>query len=107
MVSVMSSKSPTLFPLQLRELSALGERIRLARRRRKLTAQDVALRAGISRPTLRSAEAGDPSVSMGTYVRVLAALGGLDKDLAKVAADDKMGRQLQDLKTDPKFKVRP
>jgi len=105
MISTMPSKAPTLYPLELRELVGLGERLRLARRRRKLTAQAVAQRAGISRPTLRNAEAGDASVSMGTYVRVLAALG-LDKDLSKVATEDKVGRALQDMRTDPKVRAK-
>lgn len=76
-------------------LQALGERLRLARRRRKLTAEYVAEKVGITRVTLRRAEAGEPGVQMGTYVRVLAALG-LAQDLVLVARDDLFGRGLQD-----------
>lgn len=76
-------------------LQALGVRLRLARRRRKLAAQQVAAQAGISRVTLRRVEAGEPGVLMGTYLRVLAALG-LAQDLTLVARDDTLGRRLQD-----------
>jgi hypothetical protein len=55
----------------------------------------VAKRAHISRPTLIDIEAGDPGVSVGAYVRVLNALG-LEKDFAKIAEDDQLGRKLQD-----------
>ena len=77
-------------------LSDLGERLRLARKRRKLSNAVVALRAGISRSTLYKVEAGDPGATLGSYVRVLAVLG-LEGDLDHVAADDRVGRKLQDL----------
>ncbi|NMT19115.1 transcriptional regulator, partial [Vibrio parahaemolyticus] len=48
------------------------------------------------KPTLRKILKGDPSVSLGHYVNVLACLGLLD-DLAKVAFDDELGRKLQDI----------
>ncbi len=76
-------------------LAQLGERIRLARRRRKLSTLVVAQRAGISRTTVYKVEAGEPGVTLGTYLRVLATLG-LDSDLNAVASDDKVGRTLQD-----------
>ena len=77
-------------------LSQLGERLRLARMRRKLSNATVAQRAGISRTSLYKVEAGDPGATMGTYLRVLAVLG-LEIDINALAADDKVGRKLQDL----------
>ena len=76
-------------------VEALGERLRLARRRRKMTAHQVAVEAGITRVTLRRVEAGEPGVLMGTYLRVLTTLG-LSQDLILVARDDTLGRRLQD-----------
>ncbi len=97
---IMPSKPPTIFPQEQRLLSALGERIRLARLRRKLSANTVALRAGISRTTLYNAECGDARLTMGSYLRILVALG-LERDLDTLAGDDKVGRKLQDLALDP------
>ncbi|HEY4358213.1 MAG TPA: helix-turn-helix transcriptional regulator [Acidobacteriaceae bacterium] len=74
--------------------------MRLARRRRKLSNAVVAQRAGISRSTLYKVEAGDPGVTMGSCLRVLAVLG-LENDLQGLAADDKVGRKLQDLELEP------
>jgi transcriptional regulator with XRE-family HTH domain len=96
----MPSKPPIVFPAEQRVLADLGERLRLARLRRKLSNATVAGRAGISRTSLYKVEAGDPGATMGSYLRVLAALG-LDGDLNAVAADDKVGRKLQDLALAP------
>jgi len=92
----MPRKSPIVFPQEQRLLAGLGERLRLARRRRKLSNAVVAQRAGISRSTLYKVETGDPGVTMGSCLRVLAVLG-LENDLQGLAADDKVGRKLQDL----------
>lgn len=96
----MPRKPPVVFPQEQRLLSALGERLRLARLRRKLSNAVVAQRAGISRTTLYKVEAGDPGATLGSYVRVLAVLG-LENDLQALADDDKVGRKLQDLALAP------
>ncbi len=88
-------KKTLLFPKTERMLETLGENIRLARLRRRISVDLMAERAGISRATLWSVEKGAPSVGMGTYVQVLTILG-LEKDLIKVALDDELGRKLQD-----------
>ncbi len=98
-MAYMPSKSPVVFPLEQRLLAEMGERLRLARLRRKLSSTAVANRAGISRSSLYKVEAGDPGATVGAYLRVLTALG-LENDLGKVAADDKVGRRLQDLALD-------
>lgn len=85
-----------LLPRASKQLELLGERIRKARLRRKLTAEVISVRAGITRPTLQKIEAGDPTVAFGNYFHVLTALQ-LDADLEKIAADDELGRRLQDL----------
>lgn len=95
----MPRKPPTVFPQELRLLSQLGERLKLARLRRKLSNAVVAQRAGISRTSLYKVEAGDPGATLGTYLRIMVVLG-LETDINALAADDKVGRKLQDLALD-------
>ena len=78
-------------------LKTMGEQIKMARLRRKLSATLVAARAGISRSTLWKVENGNPSVAVGIYAAVLHALNNMDKDLLKIAGDDELGRKLQDM----------
>ncbi len=91
----MSKKTIQLLPTSKKILKELGENLKLARLRRKLSTAQVAERANISRVTLWQVERGIPTVAMGTYCQVLFVLG-LEKDLLKVAADDILGRKLQD-----------
>ena len=91
----MPAKQPPFYPGQQRILAALGERLRLARLRRKLTTDITCQRAGISRMTLFRAEGGSPAIALGTLLRILAVLG-LEGDLNALARDDKVGRLLQD-----------
>lgn len=91
----MGRQKPVLLPKHKHLLSELGENIKLARLRRKLSAAQVSERANISRPTLHSVEKGSESVSMGLYLQVLVVLG-LEKDLLLVAKDDELGRKIQD-----------
>jgi transcriptional regulator with XRE-family HTH domain len=86
-----------LSPKTNKILEGLGENIKLARLRRKLSSEQVSERANISRPTLSAIEKGSPSVSIGSYVQVLFVLG-LAEDFLKVAIDDELGRRLQDAK---------
>ena len=78
-------------------LKTMGEQIKMARLRRKLSATLVAERTGISRSTLWKVENGNPSVAVGIYAAVLHALNNMDKDLLKIAGDDELGRKLQDM----------
>ena len=78
-------------------LKTMGEQIKMARLRRKLSATLVAERAGVSRSTLWKVENGNPSVAIGIYAAVLHALNNMDKDLLKIAGDDELGRKLQDI----------
>lgn len=91
----MRNKKTQILPSATKILSGFGENIKLARLRRKLSAEQVAERANISRPTLLSIEKGLPGVAIGSYAQVLFVLN-LEKDLLKVAADDTLGRKLQD-----------
>ena len=86
-----------ILPKNLRILDGLGQNIKLARLRRKMSTEQLAERAGIGRMTLYKIEKGSPVVSMGNYMQVLFILG-LEKDLMLIGADDPLGRKIQDAK---------
>lgn len=91
----MRTRKVILLPKMEKTLAQVGENIKLARLRRRLSAEQVAERANISRPTLWTIEKGGGSVAMAAYAQVLFVLG-LEKDLLKLAGDDPLGRKLQD-----------
>jgi len=91
----MNTLGATLLPKLQTILEQLGENIKLARLRRKLSTQQVAERAGINRTTLWNIEKGSSQVSIGSYCQVLFVLG-MAEDLLKIATDDELGRRLQD-----------
>lgn len=97
---------PKPFPALERQMTALGGRLRLARKRRKITTIQMAERMGISRDTLNRLEKGDANIALGTYLRALRVLG-LDRDLDLLARDDELGRKLQDLELEPATRTRP
>jgi transcriptional regulator with XRE-family HTH domain len=92
----MNRKKQIVFPKHQMTLEQMGENIKLARKRRKLTAIQVSERADIVRTTLYQIEKGNPSVAIGAYFNVLRVLG-LQDDFLKLASDDELGRKLQDL----------
>jgi len=94
-LNIMANKHPLLLPRLEKLMSELGENIKLARLRRKLSSKQVAERAGISRTTLVSIEKGYAGVSIGYYLNVLRVLG-LENDFLLIARDDVLGRKLQD-----------
>ena len=89
-------KKQHIFPKYNILLQKMGENIKLARKRRRLTTVQVSERADIARSTLYLIEKGEPSVAMGAYFNVLRVLG-LQDDFLKLAGDDELGRKLQDL----------
>ncbi len=81
----------------IRALKKLGQDINDARRRRRITMELMAERAGISRSTLSRIEKGDESTSLGSYASVLFVLGLTDQlgNLAD-ANNDLMGQTLEE-----------
>lgn len=78
------------------KMERVGENIKLARLRRRLSLAQVSQRSGISMASLSRIEKGNPSVSIGMYLQVLFVLG-LENDITMLAEEDKFGRQLQDV----------
>ena len=94
-----NSKKLLVTPKTIRILETVGEQIRLARLRRKISVEMVAARANVSRQTVWKVEKGSPSVAMGIYAKVLGAIG-MQEDLLLIAKDDEIGRILQDAELD-------
>lgn len=92
-------RKPVIMPRTERILSEMGAQIRLARLRRDIPVDLVAERAGISRSSVWAVEKGSPSVAIGIYAKVLAAIN-MDNDLLLICRDDELGRFLQDQKLD-------
>jgi transcriptional regulator with XRE-family HTH domain len=91
----MTRRKQAFLPKHKRMFRQVGEQLRLARLRRRLSAAQVAERAGISRNTLYLLEKGSPSSSIATLFRILTVLG-LEEDFLGIAQDDKLGRRLED-----------
>ncbi len=69
-------------------ISQLGKRVRIARKRRAITMEEMSSRMFVNRKTLARLEKGDPGVSMAIFASALWVLG-LDKDLMNVALPER------------------
>lgn len=92
----MGRTTSALLPATERLAQELGERLRLARLRRKLTALQVCERAGMAPMTLRALERGSTGATLGAYLSVMQVLG-IQNQLGQVAKEDPLGRTLQDI----------
>jgi transcriptional regulator with XRE-family HTH domain len=79
-----SSSLPSATDRQL--LLQLGQRLKRARIRQGMSTTEAASRAGISRMTLHAVESGEPSATMGSYLRVMSVLQ-LSSHLALLAEE--------------------
>lgn len=96
MIFYMKDKMPVpILPREKRILERMGSQIALARLRRNMPLTEMSMRTGLSRVTLYKIEAGDPSVAIGSYMKVLWILR-LQEDFLKIAASDEYGRDLLD-----------
>ena len=102
----MTRPARTLFPRTQRRATALGERLKAARLRRRMSEAEMAARVMVSRPTLRKLEAGDLTVSFAVLARVLEVLT-LDEDLDRLAENDELGHRLADARTPRPHRTRP
>jgi transcriptional regulator with XRE-family HTH domain len=102
-----ATKQPAASPPQavLRALRVLGTHVSNSRKLQRLTAAQVAERAGISRDTLRAIEQGKGTSSTESLLRVLRILGILDAvmasadpyqtDVGRLRADELLPRRVR------------
>lgn len=71
----MPAAAPAVSLTQREHLAQLGQELRSARERQKVSAVAAAEAAGVSRVTLHRIERGEPSVAMGAWIAVASTLG--------------------------------
>ena len=92
----MKAITPPPLPVS-RSLNRLGPAFSLARRRRRLTQQDLAERIGASANTVRRMESGFPGTALVHVARALQVFGELDKlDQLLETPQDTIGLTLMD-----------
>lgn len=98
--------NPMPLPVE-RALVSAGDDLALARRRRGLSTQSMAERAGISKKTLYRLEQGDPGVSWGAVIRVLNILNLLPEfNKALNTTNDALGLVLMNKAVAKRIRVR-
>jgi transcriptional regulator with XRE-family HTH domain len=68
-------KPHTYSPLAIEAARLLGNQVRMARRERRWSAEELAERVGVTRPTIRKIESGDLTVGLGPAFEAAAVLG--------------------------------
>jgi transcriptional regulator with XRE-family HTH domain len=70
-----SAQNRTFLPATREATELLGKLIKLERRARRMTEEDLAGRAGITRRTLQRIERGDPRCAIGVYFELAVLVG--------------------------------
>lgn len=105
---MVAAKHPSVTPLAVaRSLRLLGKHVSNWRKLNRLTAAQVAERAGISRDTLRAIEQGKGTVSTENLLRVLRVIGIMDAvvksadpyetDVGRLRMDEILPKWVRDL----------
>jgi transcriptional regulator with XRE-family HTH domain len=97
----MSASSYALSPLAAEAARLLGSRIRLARRERRWTVEELAARVGISHVTMSKIERGDPSVRLGVALEAAVVTG------VPLFHEDSARRSLEAARVDDRLAVLP
>lgn len=85
----------TTAPTRLRVLSRdLGQRLRVARKRRRITQKGLSARSGVAYVTVQAVERGEIQTAIGAYIAMAWALG-LDKQLDQLFVSDPEGEVLE------------
>jgi transcriptional regulator with XRE-family HTH domain len=91
----------TYSPLTVEAAKLLGGRVRLARRERRWTLQELAERVGVSHVTMRKVERGDLTVALGVAFEAAAVVG------VPLFHDDRSRRLLETGRVDDRLAVLP
>ncbi len=101
-VSMKKVESLLLSPNEQAQSLLIGERIQRLRIARRIRQEEAAIRAGMSRPTARKIEQGDPGRTVGQVLRYLQAIApgmsllqlleGNDPSLAALQASERRQR---------------
>lgn len=97
----MQTRPHTLSPLAAEAARLLGARIRLARRERRWTMQELADRVGVTAVTMGKVERGDPSVRLGIAFEAAALTG------VPLFDPDRSRRRLEGERVDDRLAVLP
>ncbi|MGA7815931.1 helix-turn-helix domain-containing protein [Caballeronia sp.] len=93
----VKGKSLPVPPAVIRAIGKLGQDLTLARRRRHISQESMAVRMGASLSTVRRMEAGDPRVPVHFIARALLVLGDLEALTGLLdTARDEIGLTLMD-----------
>ena len=85
-------------------LKNLGAQVRIARKRRVWTIADLAIKIGVSSPTVMALEKGESTVSLGVLVSALWVLG-LEKELLLISRpSDEEGIKLMNARLPKKIR---
>lgn len=95
------ASSRTYSPVALEAAGLLGARVRVARRERRWTLQELAERVGITEKTMRRIERGDPGVRLGLAFEAAAVLG------VPLFHDDASRRWLESSRADDRLALLP
>jgi transcriptional regulator with XRE-family HTH domain len=91
----------TYSPVTVEAARLLGARIRLARRERRWTIEELADRVGVTRVTMRKVERGDMTVALGTAFEAAAVVG------VPLFHDDPSRRRLEAGRVDDRLALLP
>ena len=97
----MRKQPRTFSPLTAEAFRLLGARIRLARRERRWTLQELADRVGVTAVTMRKVERGDPSVRLGVAFEAATLTG------VPLFHEDRSRRRLEAERIDDRLAVLP
>ena len=91
----------TYSPLTVEAAKLLGARVRLARRERRWTLQELAERVGVSHVTMRKVERGDLTFALGIAFEAAAVVG------VPLFHEDRSRRSLEASRVDDRLAVLP